>query len=283
MPKTPKSPRHEELAAEALVNHVLGTRTHSRDDNSQPGMIDALLAAPGQAEPTIALEVTSNLDRKQAELWAALNAKHVSTVHPQLSAGWFVEFTRLATVGGPAQQQLVHFLAALGARGVERVSTREWEAAAPAGSPVPEDVAQIRALGLRTVARIGDGPNVRGRIIPSTLDTGTATATAEAVTPYVDAFLLGNTAANKLGKLQQGKDNGLHTVLFVWADSSHMSIGMALSNAFQPQGQPDVPPHVDELWLASYYAPDTIFRWTRTAGWTVVSSPGVFASVTPSR
>ncbi|MFF8770756.1 hypothetical protein [Kitasatospora sp. NPDC015120] len=74
------------------------------------------------------------------------------------------------------------------------------EAATPADALVPEDIARVCSLGLRAVARVGDGPDVRGRIIPSTLDTGTATATAtaDAVTPYADAFLLTDTAANKL-------------------------------------------------------------------------------------
>ncbi|MGW3231461.1 hypothetical protein [Kitasatospora sp. NPDC001095] len=279
MSKNPKPPRHEELAAETLVNHVLDTWTHTRDDNSRPGMIDALLAEPGRAEPTYALEVTSSLDRERVGLWAAIDKKHVGTEYPQLAAGWFVEFAQGARVSGDAQRKLIDFLADLESRGVERISVREWEAATPADAPVPEDIAQVHSLGLRAVARVGDGSEVRGRIIPSTLDTGTATATADAVTPHVDAFLLTNTAANKIGKLRRAKNDGLHTILFVWVDSSHMSIGMALTNAFQPTGNPNVPEHVDELWLASYFAPDTLFRWTRAVGWAVVAAPGVFASV----
>nr|BEK65747.1 hypothetical protein KPHV_29740 [Kitasatospora purpeofusca] len=280
--KNPKPPRHEELVAETLVNHVLGTRTHSRDDNSMPGMIDAFLAAPGAEQPSTAVEITSTVDEQQARLWGFVGMMFVDEVHPELTVGWFVEFAPNAPVGRPAVKQLLQLLADLEAREVLRVSVRDWEAVTPTDSPVPEDIARLRALGLRAAAQIGDGPEVRGRIIPSTLATGTAPATAEAVTPYLDTFLTTKTAANKLAKLQRAKDDGLRTLLFIWADSSHMSIGMALDNGFQPAGEPNVPQQVDEVWLASYFSPDTLFRWTRETGWEVVRTPGVFASVTPS-
>ncbi|MFJ8430476.1 hypothetical protein ACIQ9P_04130 [Kitasatospora sp. NPDC094019] len=281
MPKKPKPPRHEELVAETLVNHVLGTRTLSRDDNSQDGMIDALLAPPGAEQPSTALEITSTVDQGQARLWGFVGMMLVDEVHPELAVGWFVEFAPDAPVGRRPKKQLIQLLADLEAREVPRVSVRDWEAVTPTDSPVPEDIARLRALGVRAAAQVGDGPEVRGRIIPSTITTGTAPATAEAVTPYLDAFLATGTAANKLRKLQRAKDDGLRTLLFIWADSSHMTIGMALRNGFEPGGEPNVPQQADEVWLASYFTPDTLFRWTREAGWEVVRTPGVFASVAP--
>ncbi|MEU5385514.1 hypothetical protein [Kitasatospora cineracea] len=276
MPKSPKPPRHEEQAAEALVNHLLGTETRERDDNSKPGMPDLLLADPGRAEPSVAVEITSTVDQELARLWGFVDMMHIGTVYAELSVGWSVEFSPNAPVGKAEAKQLVQFLADLEAQGVERVSTRDWDAEMPENTPGTEHITRLRALGLRAVAQIGSAPEVRGQIIPSTLATGTTTATAEAVTPYVDAFLQTGTASNKLGKLQRAKDDGLHTVLFVWVDSSHMTIGMALDRAFHPEGEPAVPQQVDEVWLASYFAPATLFRWTRARGWAVVPVPEVF-------
>ncbi|MEU3568605.1 hypothetical protein AB0E96_09280 [Kitasatospora sp. NPDC036755] len=281
MPKNPKPPRGEEQAAETLVNHVLGTETRLRDDNSKPGMPDLLLAAPSYPEPTIAVEITSTTDQQQARLWGFIDKKYSDEVYIELSMGWFVEFRPGAPVGEAEAKQLVRVLADLEARGVERVSVRDWDTEMPANTPAPEHITRLRALGLRAVAQIGSGPEVRGRIIPSTIATGTTPATAEAVTPYIDAFLLTGTAGNKLGKLQRAKDDGLHTVLFIWADSSHLSIGMALDKAFLPGGDPKVPQQVDEVWLASYFARHTLFRWTRTAGWAVVPVHGAVTTTNP--
>ncbi|MFD7639534.1 hypothetical protein ACFV4P_02660 [Kitasatospora sp. NPDC059795] len=278
MPKSPKPPRHEEQAAEALVNHVLGTETRERDDNSKPGMPDLLLADPGRAEPHVAVEITSTVDQELARLWGFVDKMHVGTVHDELSVGWSVEFSPNAPVGRAEAKQLVQLLADLERRGIDRVSTREPDAQTPTSDPDFQPIARLRTLGLRAVAQIGSGPEVRGQIIPVTLATGVASASADAITPYIDAFLQTSTAGNKLGKLQRAKDSGLLAVLFVWADSSHLSVGMALHNAFHPEGDPAVPQQVDELWLASYFAPDTLFRWTRTFGWVVVPVPGVFAT-----
>ncbi|RPE27986.1 hypothetical protein [Kitasatospora cineracea] len=38
-------------------------------------------------------------------------------------------------------------------------------------------------------------------------------------------------------------------------------------------GRPAVPAHLDEVRLASYFAPDTVFRWTREAAWEVIAVP----------
>ncbi|MFD7733415.1 hypothetical protein ACFV6F_23880 [Kitasatospora phosalacinea] len=265
MPKKPESPRAEELAAEIVVNQVLGTATLARDDNSADGMIDALLAGPGQARPTTALEVTSNLHEEQAELWGALHKHYSEKRFPKLGAGWLVEFTGASRIGGQQQKTLLAFLTDLEARGVTRVSTRDEEQPAVAR----DDVDVLRALRLRVVAQVGTEPDVRGRIFAST----SAVGSAGDVTTYLDAFLLGEVAANKLRKLQRAKDEGLRTLLFVWADTSHMTVGVALDRAHRPTGQPAVPAHLDEVWLASYFAPDTVFRWSREADWEVIAVP----------
>ncbi|MFE2346077.1 hypothetical protein [Kitasatospora cineracea] len=272
MPKKPKPPRAEELAAEAVVNQVLGTTTLIRDDNTVDGMIDARLGEPGAPGPSIALEITSNLHEEQAALWKALHKHYAEKRFPQLGAGWLVEFTRAAHIGGQQQKALLAFLADLGARGVTRVSTRDDQQPAAAGN----DVDVLRALRLRAVAQVSTEPDVRGRIFAST----SAVGSAGDVTAYVNAFLLGEVAANKLRKLQRAKDEGLRTLLFVWADSSHLTVGVALDRAHLPVGQPAVPAHLDEVWLASYFAPDTVFRWTREADWEVVSVPGVITQIT---
>jgi ribosomal protein S18 acetylase RimI-like enzyme len=49
--KKRKEPRQDELLAEQIVNGVLGTSTVERDDNSRPGMVDALLDPGNSSAP----------------------------------------------------------------------------------------------------------------------------------------------------------------------------------------------------------------------------------------
>ncbi|WP_157032015.1 hypothetical protein [Kitasatospora cheerisanensis] len=285
MPKKPKPPRAEELAAEAVVNHVLGTTTLKRDDNSAPAMIDALLGEPGQVHPTIALEITSTFDKRHTELGAALRRHYGEKEFPQLTGSWVVEFTLDSRVGGRDQKALLDFLAGLEHLQSGKEEKRVTRVSAYDDGPLAAD---LRALNLASVTRIDldlDARRRNGADLDPPRRIGTLTISGYNVgdfTAYVDDFLRGATAKNKLDKLQRAKEEkGLRTLLFAWADS--MTVGMALRRAYQPPGKPAVPAVLDELWLANPAERDAVFRWTQESAWELVSVPGVIAQTVMSK
>ncbi|MBV6695520.1 hypothetical protein KV557_00065 [Kitasatospora aureofaciens] len=42
---------------------------------------------------------------------------------------------------------------------------------------------------------------------------------------------------------------------------------------FKPVGDPDVPDHIGDVWLASRFEPTAVYRWSRGSGWAVHEVP----------
>lgn len=280
--RNPVASRPDELLAAVIVNTVLDTHTVGCDDNTEDGKVDFDLAPRGKGAATIALEVSSHRDSKLLAVWSSLDKQYRGQVLPNLSKGWFVEFTADSRVKGEAARRLADLLADFEARGVDRVSVREWESphdwssGTPGVQPV-SDVTAIRSLGINAVAQIGESPDVAGRIFYGSLAVGVGRASAEDVPPYVEEFLAGKAGANKIKKLGGIKDREPH--LFLWADSTHLNISVALDNRFIPPRDPGVPTEIRVVWLSGFTSVDTVYQWDRENGWRIHDVTGVAASI----
>lgn len=280
--RIPVAPRHDELLAAAIVNTVLGTHTVGYDDNTEEGKVDFDLAPRGERAPTVALEVSSHRDSKLLAVWSSLDKQYQGQVLPNLAKGWFVEFTAASRVRGEAARQLADLLADFEARGVDRVSVREWEDPHDWSVGTPDvqhlsDVTAIRSLGINAVAQIGESPDVAGRVFHGSLAFGVGPSSADDVPPYVEEFLAGKAGANKIKKLGGIKD--LESHLFLWADGTHMSISVALDNRFVPSRDPRVPTEIQVVWLSSFASVDTVYQWDRDNEWRIHDVTGVAASI----
>lgn len=274
MAKKRKEPRQDELLAEQIVNGVLGTSTVERDDNSRPGMVDALLDPGNSSGPLAALEVSSTTDRAAAMLWSVVDKEHGDTVHPELSWCWLISYQPHARAGGEAARRLVSYLAELEARGVREVRrTQGFVPFVTADGVTAGDHAELARLGLLAVSAVPDTERSQGRIYHYSVAVGEGFGPADPVPGYVDDFLASETGVNKLRKLERQAKLGRRTHLFLWAEPHHVHIGQPLSNAVLPTQRPAPPVFLDSIWLASAFAPEHVYRWTPQSGWEVVTVP----------
>ncbi|MER0478594.1 hypothetical protein ABR737_09625 [Streptomyces sp. Edi2] len=244
-------------------------------------MIDFVLGKPG-APPSDVLEVSSTTDGRALAMWKELNRIYNGEPHAGLTGGWLVEFQNRASVGRGASNRLIELLVDLEARGAARVGHRSGQdgdvwSLGPASARHAEDLAVLQALGIKAVSQIRHSGDVAGRIFTSILGTGVARSTADSITPYVDTFLSSATGQSKISKLKI-KASGKRQHLFIWADVSHMDIGMPLAQRFLPSGTPDVPAHIDCLWLGSFFVSSTACKWSH-ANWVLLDVSGVVSSV----
>ncbi|MBP5935429.1 hypothetical protein [Streptomyces acidiscabies] len=279
----PVPSRPDEVLAEAIVNAVLGTYTVDRDDNTENGKPDFVLAPRRGGAATVALEVSSCRDSKLQELWSSLEEQYRDEVLPGLRKGWFVEFTSGSRVKGKGAHRLAGLLADLEARGVDRVSVREWENPRDGSAGTPDvqqlkDIETVKSLRIKAVAQVGDTLDVAGRIFCGSLASGVGLSTAADVPPYVEEFLAGPAGANKIKKLGRARAKGLEPHLFLWADAVDLSIGTALDHRFIPCEDPVVPPEIQVVWLSSFSCTGAVYQWDRDGGWRVHDVTGVTAS-----
>lgn len=269
-------PTPEEVLAAAIVNSVLGTRTVAVDDQSKPSMIDAWLARPDEPDDvrTIGLEITSTTDGNVLAMWKAINRQYDKTEIPGLTGAWTVEFRSGAPIGRASAEKLQNLLKDLERRGETRASLRSYEDDVrwAYGRPVPERAAELEmmnGIGVVSVAQIGTNPELAGRIYASTITHGVAASTAEYIRPYISAFLTTPQGENKIKKLRAASQ----AHLFIWADQSHMSVGVALRNRFTPIGDPGNIGDIGDIWLASRFEPTAVYHWNRGSGWAVHEVP----------
>ncbi|MFB8235485.1 hypothetical protein ACFC58_02945 [Kitasatospora purpeofusca] len=264
-------PTPEEILATAIVNGVLGTRTVAVDDQTRPGMIDAWLAHPDEPDDVraIGLEITSTTDGDAAAMRKAIRRQYDEAV-PGLMGAWIVEFRPGARIGRAAVW-LTRFLATLEQRSETKASLHPYNDKVRwnNGWPVPEYAAELEEMdrhGVIEANRISDDPQHAGLIRALTAHGYSTPPAAEHIAPYIENFLGTREGANKIQKLKAAT-GAAH--LFIWADSSHLDIGVALRHRFHPSGDPKVPEHIDDIWLGYKVAPATVYRWTRGQGWTV--------------
>ncbi|ROR42907.1 hypothetical protein [Kitasatospora cineracea] len=265
-------PTPEENLAAAIVNGVLGTRTVAVDDQTEPGMIDAWLAGPDEPDDarTIGLEISSTTDGKNQAMWKSINKQYDETVIPGLRGAWTVRFRQGARIGGPPAAKLSEFLKDLERRRETGASLESYEDTTrwAHGWPVPKyatELDMMNSIGIISVAQISTDPALSGRVFASTLGHGVSSPTAEHMAPYVSDFLTTPEGQNKVKKLAKAPE----AHLFIWSDSSHMSVGLALRHRFKPVGDPEVPDHIGDIWVASRFEPAAVYRWNRGSGWAV--------------
>ncbi|MGW4891008.1 hypothetical protein ACWEQL_01890 [Kitasatospora sp. NPDC004240] len=277
-------PTPEENLATAIVNGVLGTRTVAVDDQTEPGMIDAWLARPDEPDDarTIGLEISSTTDGKVQAMWKSINKEYDGdeTVIPGLVGAWTVRFRPGARIGGAPASKLSELLKDLEQRGETRASLLPYEDKIrwADGQPVPEHAAMLEtmnSIGVISAAQISTDPALAGRVFAFTIGNGVASPTAESVSPYVSDFLTTPAGENKVKKLAAAPE----AHLFIWSDQSHLSVGIALRHRFEPVGDPDVPGHIGDVWLASRFEPAAVYRWTRGLGWAVHEVPAELRQV----
>ncbi|AUY49233.1 hypothetical protein [Streptomyces sp. CB01881] len=193
---------------------------------------------------------------------------------PGLLGAWAVRFRSGARIGGPPATKLKELLKNLEQRGESGASLEPYEDKSrwANGWPVPEYAAELdmmKSIGVNSVAQISTDPAWAGRIFASTLSHGVASPTAEHIAPYVSDFLTTSEGQNKVKKLEAAPE----AHLFVWSDQSHLSVGLALRRRFEPVGDPDIPAHIGDIWVASRFEPAAVYRWSRGSGWAVHEVP----------
>lgn len=260
-----KVPKPDEIAAVAVVNRVLGTRTVRFDDNTQDGMIDFELACSDQHEPSIALEISSDPDVAATRFFSAWGNRHEAPVSG-LTRNWLVEFTTEALVG-KGQTELHALLQELEQRGVRRLSIRPGEDGhdwmlGPPGRQHQEDILMLRRLRIDSVWS-PDSASEGGYIHPF-VQKGWS-AEPEAIRTFVEGFLLKEVGRKKLDKLRRAGHLAPH--LFLWADSGNMGVTMALRRRRLPTAALHVASHVHGIWVSDYACADTVCHWAPGEGW----------------
>lgn len=274
MAKKRKKPKPDELRAEQIVNAVLGTSTVERDDNSHPGMPDAILRSGNSADPLTALEVSSTTDPSIAKLWDAVDKEYGDgKVHPELSWCWIISYQPHARAGGEAARRLVSYLADLETRGIRMVRRSSYVPFVTADGVTARDHEKLANLGLLDVLAVPNEHSQGGRIHHSWIADGKGVGLTDPVPGYVDDFLASKTGKNKLHKLESQAKLRRRTHLFLWADPHHVHIWQRLSNAVPPKQPPAPPAFLDSIWLASAFAPKYVCRWTPRSGWEVITMP----------
>ncbi|MEU1867874.1 hypothetical protein [Streptomyces gardneri] len=259
----------DELRAEAAVNEVLGTCRFDYDDQAEPGKADFLLDPIDGAGRKVALEVSSMTDPGRQGLWRGLD-RHYDAPIPGLQGDWQVQFTPGTHVKQSATP-LLELLQHLEREGIDRIGLGGWPDSTPPGRlPTPQHAERLRKLA---DLKIVSAERIRsykasGRIFPFEVTGGIARHTADAISPYIDAFLGSDQGANKVKKLARYTDREGH--LFVWADRGQLDVTMALRRGFVPADSPDVPDSLHTIWFGSLDADGFVYRWTRS-GWTIVA------------
>ncbi|MFE0824241.1 hypothetical protein [Streptomyces sp. NPDC058847] len=262
-------PAPDELRAEAAVNEVVNTCRFDHDDQAEPGKADFLLDPLEEGGPKVALEVSSITDPARQSLWRGLDQQYGGPISG-LRGDWTVEFTPGAHVRQSAAP-LVELLQSLEREGVDRIGLNGWNDSTPHGRlPTPghaENLRRLARLKIVSAHRVRSD-KASGRIFPCEMTSGTARSTAESISPHIDLFLDSKQGSNKVEKLARYIDRERH--LFIWADTGHLDVTLALRRGFVPQDSPRVPDSLHAIWFGSLHVYDAVYRWT-CSGWTIAA------------
>lgn len=243
----------EELDARTVLEVILGGSSEQVDPGGGSRQLhDFTLTVPSGR--TVAVEVTRFADSRALQQRAEV-AKRVHLRYPVLRHDWLINIAGtyhvdewLAAVE-PVLVRLEHdgLVSLLVHRHPE-----DGEHAAEA---------DLRSLRVRLVYRLGDaGPDGAQIFLAEASVSG---STSPDVVVGVGSMLAGK--ADNVRKLTSAAEDEKH--LFIWIDSDQHQAVAAVDSDWLPSGQPDLPPGVDVMWVATAYDLAHVWAFRSGEGW----------------
>lgn len=202
----------------------------------------------------VAVEVTRHT--VPAELAARAEVARRNWQSALLRHDWVVDMV------GHYDVQKVHgrfpaLLAAVDAAGVE---TFDLKHRTPSGA-AEEALQALREMGARLLYRLTEASEGGGRIILGTASVAGSTA-ADVLAEVAEQYA---GLADNSRKLAAAQADERH--LFVWVENAHHQAVAAMAFEILPETAPELPEHVDAVWLATAYDVSQLWRYSRNDGW----------------
>jgi hypothetical protein len=254
--------RGEEVWAIRCISAVLGVEVEVHDDGSSAGMHDLSILYPDR--PPGAVEVTAAADQLMIETWI-LATRGGRWIVEGIEGGWGVSFPKGASVQR-LRAELPDFLRELEALGVQAVDPEtRWE-------PGPHDP-RAASLGISHLYQGGTSFPGCVYLLPQQESERTGGAVPTEGGPlleWIADWLARPDQAHNLEKLARSGAEERHIFLILpgFAEARFPVVGyLTEDDAYPPTADPDLPPEVTHVWIASTWAGGHGMRWSPDGGW----------------
>lgn len=243
----------EESEAARIVSDHLGGISRARDPGGGATSVhDFDVVLPG--DRVVAVEVTRHTVAAEIESRVAVQRRDWR--FEVLRYDWVVDMIPRYSVR-EVHHRLPSLLSAVEVAGVESFDLKHET---PSGA-AEEALVALRALGARLLYRLTETSGEGGKIILGAAPVVGSTASHVVVEiAQHHANLMDNAR-----KLASAVADERH--LFIWVESPHPQAVAAMAIDVLPEGAPNVPGHIDTVWVATGFEISQVWWFVRDRGW----------------